>query len=219
MNKQNKINQRELFKNLREFLQNGDDLQVIQRDVSSSSDTVDIHPKILDLQTVQRRYGNKIDRQLNIISQNIINSFLSLPGYKFAAVLQRMKLWGFRLVIQQFIINYYLYIKKDNRLKQFVMFHMQRLVRILSISLQKQLIQNIHNFSFQNRFTQQNLRKLKEQKKNNQVLISNIDIPDQLQVKQEQKQYQPGSQEAIALQQQLLDQLKSEHPKLQEQIL
>lgn len=59
-------------------------------------------------------------------------------------------LWGYDLCLEEFILNYYLIIKKDNRLRQFIILHLLKLISRLKNIIEKQLILKMNNFNFKN---------------------------------------------------------------------
>ena len=93
-----------------------------------------------DLEVIQKDYSTQIDKQLDIISNNIAIKFFELNDEKFQAILERIMLWGYDLCLEEFILNYYLIIKKDNRLRQFIILHLLKLISRLKNIIEKQLI-------------------------------------------------------------------------------
>ena len=103
-----------------------------------------------DLEVIQKDYSTQIDKQLDIISNNIAIKFFELNDEKFQAILERIMLWGYDLCLEEFILNYYLIIKKDNRLRQFIILHLLKLISRLKNIIEKQLILKMNNFNFKN---------------------------------------------------------------------
>lgn len=103
-----------------------------------------------DLEVIQKDYSTQIDKQLDIISNNIAIKFFELNDEKFQAILERIMLWGYDLCLEEFILNYYLIIKKDNRLRQFIILHLIKLISRLKNIIEKQLILKMNNFNFIN---------------------------------------------------------------------
>lgn len=101
-----------------------------------------------DLQQYKKDYSSKIDRQIMIIAQNISNSLFNLPNEKFTAFISRYKVWGLDITMQQFIINFYLVVKTDNMLRQFVMLHMDKIISTVKEYLEKYLITHMNDFNF-----------------------------------------------------------------------
>ena len=154
MNEYEKNIQSELINRLYEFLQNNkNDLNVeIKPDEYSNiedNNLIDNEYK-QDLEIIKKDYATKLDKQLNIISNNIAIKFFELNDDKFKAILERISLWGYELCLEEFILSYYLIIKKDNKLRQFIMLHLSKIINILQDIIEKQLILKMDNFNFLN---------------------------------------------------------------------
>lgn len=100
------------------------------------------------LQTIKKDYRTQLDKQIYNIAQNIVFNFFSLSDDKFYAIILRTKAWGLAICIQQFIMHYYLFLKNNNRLRQFVILHFNKIVLIVCSIIQKQLITKINLQSF-----------------------------------------------------------------------
>jgi hypothetical protein len=116
-------------------------------------------------------YAMEIDKQLTNIGENIAVKFFELSDEKFQAVMKRIKFWGYELCLEEFILNYYLVIKKDNRLRQFVILHLEKLVSTVKKIIENQLYDKMNDFSFTNSDTVE-LANLKDKlRENEQELI------------------------------------------------
>lgn len=104
----------------------------------------------IDVEVLNKDYSTKLDKQLKNIANNIVVKFFELNDEKFKAVMQRIILWGYDICLEEFIINYYLIIKKDNRLRQFVLLHLVKLIKIVKETIEKQLTVKMNNFNFTN---------------------------------------------------------------------
>lgn len=104
----------------------------------------------IDVEVLNKDYSTKLDKQLKNIANNIVVKFFELNDEKFKAVMQRIMLWGYDTCLEEFITNYYLIIKKDNRLRQFVLLHLVKLIKIIKEIIEKQLTVKMNNFNFTN---------------------------------------------------------------------
>lgn len=86
--------------------------------------------------------------------------FFELDKDKFNAVLQRIRIWGYDVCLEEFITEYYLEIKQDNMLRQFVLLHLDKLIIRLKDIIEMQLLEHINNFDFTNANTEKELRDL-----------------------------------------------------------
>lgn len=104
----------------------------------------------VDIEVLNRDYSTKLDKQLKNIGNNIVIKFFELNDEKFKAIMSRINVWGYSLCLEEFILNYYLIIKKDNRLRQFVLLHLTKLIKIVQEIIEKQLTIKINSFDFTN---------------------------------------------------------------------
>lgn len=214
---ENMENNKELIDNLYQFIQNtkNQQLQLKPNDFNYNQDNASIYDQKQNLQEYKQKNRTFIDRELKIISQNIIDSIFGLNNKKYNAIISRMSIWGYELTLQQFIINYYLIIKKDNKLRQFVINHLQKLIKLTKGLMDKELITVMKDFEFSNK---NKIAKLQKQKIQNQKKLKEIKLKD-IKVK-EQKEENKIQDEAEQnnIQQQILQKLKKEHPKLEQEL-
>lgn len=130
-----------------------------------------LYQKDNDLEEYKKDYSSKIDKQILIISQNIMNSLFSLNNQKFSAFMSRYNVWGFDITMQQFINNFYLVVKTDNKLRQFILDHMEKILPTTRGVMQKYLITHMNSFSFKETRTEFNKKKLIDKLKLNQIDI------------------------------------------------
>lgn len=172
--KTNKHNKKQLLiDNLYDYLQqnNSQELQLKPQEYQENTakkDDFSLLNKQSDLEEYKKDYSSKIDKQLLIISQNIVNSLFALNNQKFTAFMSRYDVWGFDLTMQQFIINFYLVVKTDNMLRQFVMSHMDKLIKIAKNVMEKYLITHMGEFQFRETRTDYNKKKIMDKIKETQ---------------------------------------------------
>lgn len=102
------------------------------------------------LEIVQKDYSTNIDKQIQIIATNIAMKFFDLSEQKFEAVLQRINLWGYDILLQEFILNYYVIIKNDNRLRYFILLYLEKIIKATQDIIKKELITNMDLFDHTN---------------------------------------------------------------------
>lgn len=146
----------------KDFTQEKDD----QKDIDFS-----LKMKENDFEQYKKDYSSRIDRQLLIIAQNIAQNLFALNNQKYTAFMSRYEVWGYDLTMQQFIINFYLVVKTDNMLRQFVMTHMDKIITATRNVIEKYLIMHMGDFSFRETRTEFNRKKILSQMKQNQQKI------------------------------------------------
>lgn len=189
--KQNKNNKKSLLiDNLYNYIENNSEdtleLKPQQFQLTNNGEDFSLLRKDDDLEQYKKDYSSKIDKQIIIISQNIMNSLFGLNNQKFTAFISRYNVWGFDLTMQQFIINFYLVVKTDNMLRQFVMDHMDKIINVTRSVSQKYLITHMNEFRFRETRTDYNRKKILDQLKQNQKDIKEKLQNKDLSVKQEQ---------------------------------
>lgn len=137
----------QLYQKVLDFI-NGSKQQKMQ--FKPSEHEVDLNQKLsrlnidAQLETIKKEKSNKIDHQIYNICENIVFTFFGLSNQKFYAIIQRSKFWGLQLCIEQFIMDYYLLIKQNNRLRQFIMIHFHKIVLTVCSIIEAQLIEKIN---------------------------------------------------------------------------
>lgn len=207
----------ELIDNLYQFIRNtkGQELQLKPTDFNYNQDNASIYDQKQNLQEYKQKNRTFIDKELKIIGQNIIDSIFGLNDKKYNAIISRMSIWGYELTLQQFIINYYLIIKKDNKLRQFVINHMDKLIKMTKGLMDKELIISMKDFEFSNK---NNIDKLQQKKIQNQKKLKEIKLKEIKIKEQGQESKIQNESEQNNIQQQILQKLKKEHPKLEQEI-
>lgn len=163
------------------------------------------------LQIIKKDNRNQLDKQIYNIAQNIVFNFFSLSNQKFYAIILRCKYWGLNICVQQFIMHYYLYLKTNNKLRQFVMLHFNKIALIACNIIQMQLVSkiNLQDFNSSNIETKQLKQKLVQKQK--QIL----DTIPQKQIKSTVVQPVKSEDDAAKLKQQILADLKADNKEIQ----
>ena len=165
-----------------------------------------------DLEILKKDYSTDIDKQLYNIAENIVFSLKSLSEDQFKAVLDRFLLWGIQQTMEEFIFDYYLVIKKDIDLRQFIVIHMNKLLTIIENILNKQSILRIAKQDFTNNADEEieSLRKKLKEKEKELINVApekiiDKSVPDI--IRNENKKQE--------IRQQVLDDLKAQNPELE----
>lgn len=165
-----------------------------------------------DLEILKKDYSTDIDKQLYNIAENIVFSLKSLSEDQFKAVLDRFLLWGIQQTMEEFIFDYYLIIKKDIDLRQFIVIHMNKLLAIIENILNKQSILRIAKQDFTNNADEEieSLRKKLKEKEKELINVApekiiDKSVPDI--IRNENKKQE--------IRQQVLDDLKAQNPELE----
>lgn len=165
-----------------------------------------------DLEILKKDYSTDIDKQLYNIAENIVFSLKSLSEDQFKAVLDRFLLWGIQQTMEEFIFDYYLIIKKDIDLRQFIVIHMNKLLTIIENILNKQSILRIAKQDFTNNADEEieSLRKKLKEKEKELINVApekiiDKSVPDI--IRNENKKQE--------IRQQVLDDLKAQNPELE----
>lgn len=165
-----------------------------------------------DLEILKKDYSTDIDKQLYNIAENIVFSLKSLSEDQFKAILDRFLLWGIQQTMEEFIFDYYLVIKKDIDLRQFIVIHMNKLLAIIENILNKQSILRIAKQDFTNNADEEieSLRKKLKEKEKELINVApekiiDKSVPDI--IRNENKKQE--------IRQQVLDDLKAQNPELE----
>lgn len=119
-----------------------------------------------NIETVKKSSGTLVSKEIKIICQNIIKSFLGLNDEKFLACMDKIQKWNFETCMKEFIMDYYLYIKNDNRLRHYVVTHLDQIITDLENEFEKDIISNIKLFNFENSKDDYEIQLLKNELKN-----------------------------------------------------
>ena len=130
-----------------------------------------------NVETVKKSSGTLVSKEIKIICQNIIKSFLGLNDEKFLACMDRIKNWNFEICMKEFIMDYFLYIKNDNRLRHYIVTHLDQIITVLIDEFEKDIISNIKLFNFENSKDDYEIQLLKNELKNKLNVMVGIKSP------------------------------------------
>ena len=169
----------------------------------------------VDIEVLNKDYSTKLDKQLKNIGNNIVVKFFELNDEKFKAIMSRITLWGYELCLEEFITNYYLIIKKDNRLRQFVLLHLTKLIKIVKEIIEKQLTVKMHKFDFTN-VNDNELKTLTDKlaEKESELLSVN---PEKLTQDNNIAEEPINLDEVASIKNEILQDLKNNNPELERQ--
>lgn len=126
-------------------------------------------------ETIMKDKNSIITKENKIICDNIIEKFFDLNDEKFLACMKRINDWDFETCMREFIINYYLYIKKDNKLRNYITIHMNTILIILKERLERKLIDGIKLFDFSNNNDNHQIELLKNDLKNKETIMLSVE--------------------------------------------
>ena len=89
--------------------------------------------------------------------------------------MKRMIEWDFETCMREFILNYYLYIKHDNKLRNYIALHMNTILTILSERIERKLIESIKLFNFSDNTTDHEVELLKNDLKNKETILLGVE--------------------------------------------
>ena len=172
------------------------------------------------VETIKKNNGTQISNENKIICSNIIKSFLGLNDEKFLACLEKMKEWGFDTCMEIFIMNYYLYMKKDNNLRQYIVLHLKTILNVLKEQLECELIKKISTFNFLNSKDDLEIQTLRNDLKNKQDVLIGIkaqNFNEDSPISEKEKEHLAVG-EKNDLRTEILNNLRSKNDKLEEML-
>jgi hypothetical protein len=155
---------------------NFNDLEVKQNSFDNYTEIVNTNKNTLEL--TNQNIG-QFNKQIDIVVHNILVKLFELNTEKFNAVLSRIKVWGYELTLEEFILGYYVKVKRDNRLKLFVQLNLQRIINKLVQYIEHHLLMNINLFDFSSDNTEKDIIELKNEKSKKQKRLIELN-PEQL---------------------------------------
>lgn len=165
------------------------------------------------------KYKNNVKLNENkIICGNIITKFFELNDEKFLLCLNKILAWGFETFFKEFILNYYLYIKKSNRLRQYIILNLSSIITILKNELELDLLENMKNFNFNSYKTSQDVAFLKNDLRNRETAMMAIKAKNfnEFSPPSEERKELLTNGQRKTLRAEILNRLKYENPKLEE---
>lgn len=165
------------------------------------------------------KYKNSAQINENkVICDNILIKFFELSDEKFIACLNRIVSWGFDITFKEFILNYYIYIKKSNRLRQYIVMNLDSIISMLKKEIESDLIENMKHFDFRTAKSHEELEFLKNDLRNREAAMLAIksDSFNEFAPPNEKRKEILNSNERKDLRAEIINRLKYENPKLEE---
>lgn len=218
MSDQNFTNAKErqtLIEQLKEFLDEtkNETLELKPKDFNENSNDNKSKAQVnKDLEVLEKDYSSDINSQLYNISENIVFTLRGLPEKKFKAVLDRFLTWGILPTMEEFIMDYYLTIKKDADLRQFVIIHFSKILKLTENILNSQSILRIAKQDFTND-NDEEIQILRNKLKEKEKELMNV-MPEKF-VKDESLDLIRNENKKQQIKQQILDDLKAQNPELE----
>ena len=204
-----------LIEQLKEFLDEtkNETLELKPKDFNESSNDDKSKAQVnKDLEVLEKDYSSDINSQLYNIAENIIFVLRGLPEEKFKAVLDRFLTWGILPTMEEFIMDYYLNIKKDADLRQFVIIHFAKILKLTENILNSQSILRIAKQDFTND-NDEEIQILRNKLKEKEKELLNV-MPDKF-VKNDSLDLIRNENKKQQIKQQILDDLKAKNPELE----
>lgn len=204
-----------LIEQLKEFLDETKDekLELKPKDFNESSNDDKSKAQInKDLEVLEKDYSSDINSQLYNIAENIVFVLRGLPEEKFKAVLDRFLTWGILPTMEEFIMDYYLNIKKDADLRQFIIIHFAKILKLTENILNSQSILRIAKQDFTND-NDEEIQILRNKLKEKEKELLNV-MPDKF-VKNGSLDLIRNENKKQQIRQQVLDDLKAKNPELE----
>lgn len=219
---QNKQKKQQLINNLYEFLkQNKYNLQLEVKPKTEfellNQQKNNLNKVNVPIEIVKKENSNKFNNQINLIANNIAIKLFELNNKKFLAVLNRMNLWGYEITLEQFILRYYIVIKNDNRLRQFIILYLSKIIRAVKNIIELQLINRMHQFNFINKFDKE-LENLEYDLAKKETELLKINPKDQEDILDNPPEFFKDENEVLSFKEQILADLKAKNPELEDQL-
>lgn len=211
-------NESKLLKTLYNYIQDTKDqkMEVKPDEFASGSSVKEISST--NIEKIKKDSNTIMIRENQIICDNILMKFFELNDDKFMACMKRINDWGFDTCFREFILNYYLYIKKSNRLRQYIILHLDLIVSMLKDIMEMQLIEGMKNFNFESYKTREEVEFLKNDLKNREAALMAIKAKNfnEFAPPNEEKRELLSNSQRKDLRMEILNRLRYENPKLEE---
>lgn len=219
---QNKQKKQQLINNLYDFLrQNKYNLQLEVKPKTEfellNQQKNNLNKVNIPIEIVKKENSNKFNNQINLIANNIAIKLFELNNEKFLAVLNRMNLWGYEITLEQFILRYYIVIKNDNRLRQFIILYLSKIIRAVKNIIELQLINRMHQFNFVNKFDKE-LENLEYDLAKKEAELLKVNPKDQEDILDNPPEFFKDENEVLSFKEQILADLKAKNPELEDQL-
>lgn len=182
------------------------------------NDTSDLENKFESSnETIIKDKNSIITKENKIICDNIIEKFFDLSNEKFLACVKRIIDWDFETCMREFILNYYLYIKRDNRLRNYIAIHMDSILVILKDRIERKLLDGIKLFNFSNTNDDHQIELLKNDMKNKETILLSVqsDKFNEFSPANEKQKEKLDNSKRKDYKQEILNRLRYENPELE----
>lgn len=211
-------NESKLLKTIYNYIQDTKDqkLEIKPDEFANMSSIKDVSST--SIEKIKKDSNSIMMKENQIICDNILMKFFELTDEKFIACMKRINDWGFETCFREFILNYYLYIKKSNRLRQYIILHLDLIVSMLKNMMELDLIESMKNFNFENYKTREEIEFLKNDLKNREAAIMAIKAKnfDEFAPPNEKTKELLSNSQRKDLRMAILNRLRYENPLLEE---
>ena len=120
--------------------------------------------------------------------------------------------------MKEFILNYYLYIKKSNSLRQYIIIYLDVIISVLKEYLEEDLIKNMKNFNFSTYKNREEIEFLKNDLKNREAVLMSLNVKNfkKFAPPSEKVRDLLSSSERKTLRMEILNKLRHDNPLLEE---
>ena len=170
------------------------------------------------IEKIKKDNNTEMIKENQIICDNILMKFFELNDEKFMACMKRINDWGFDTCLREFILNYYLYIKKSNKLRQYIVLHLDLILSTLKDMMEYQLLEGMKNFNFESYKSREEIEFLKNDLRNRESVMLSLkakNFNEFAPITQKKKKLL-SSDERKDLRIELLNKLRYENPRLEE---
>ena len=120
--------------------------------------------------------------------------------------------------MKEFILNYYLYIKKSNSLRQYIIIYLDVIISVLKEYPEEDLIKNMKNFNFSTYKNREEIEFLKNDLKNREAVLMSLNVKNfkKFAPPSEKVRDLLSSSERKTLRMEILNKLRHDNPLLEE---
>jgi hypothetical protein len=175
---------------------------------------------IIDMRAFEKNTEAQTLNENKIICDNIITYFFGLENDKFIACINKINEWGFYECMKSFIMNYYLVVKKNNKLRQYIINHLDSIINMLKDHLELNLMKSLKNFDFSNFADDAEIKFLQQDLANRRELLKNANVKgfEQYAPPPADERRKLTKQEKETLRDQIRNKLMMAHPELEEDL-
>lgn len=157
-----------------------------------------------------------LSNELKIICDNLLLKFFDLDDEKFFACLEKTIEWGFDICFREFIIDYYIRLIKDNKLRQYIILHLDSLLLALKDRLEQNLLNSIKYFNFTNTYDDHKINLIKNEIQGKELGLAAVKVNnfDEYEPPSNEDKEKLTADEKRKLRMSIINRLRYENPSL-----